>query len=91
MIGLLCIAKSVLKFIDLCMQIAELPLHALLSSDFDAVDEDSPGTLYSILDFDLPETLSPKQVVDVLMTTSTPFGMVDGDVFWPSTDFQAAP
>ena len=78
------------------MQIAELPLYALISIDFNAVDERGPGTLYSILDIDtlqidLPEALSPEQVVDVLMATSTSFGMVDGNVLWPSTDFQAAP
>ena len=33
------------------------------------------------------ETLSPKQMIDVLVATSTPFGMVDGDVVWPSTNF----
>ena len=74
------------------MQITELPLYALISIDFDAVDERRPGTLYSVLDIDmlqtdLPEALSPEQVVDVLMATSTSFGMVDGDVLWPSTDF----
>ena len=49
-IGLLCIVKSVLQFIDLCMQIADLSLHMLISIDFDAVDECGPGALYSILD-----------------------------------------
>ena len=49
-IGLLHILKSVFKFIDLHMQIT-----------------------------DLPKTLSPEQVIDVLVTASTPFGMVDGD------------
>ena len=32
------------------MQIAELPLNALISIDFDAIDEHGPGALYSILD-----------------------------------------
>ena len=49
-IGLLRIVKSILKFIDLHMQIADLPLHSLISIDFNAVDECGPGTLYSILD-----------------------------------------
>ena len=31
--------KSVLHLIDLCMQIADLSLHPLISIDFDAVDE----------------------------------------------------
>ena len=52
-IGLLCITKIVLKFIDLCMQIADLPLYVLISIDFDAVDECRPGTLYSILDVEM--------------------------------------
>ena len=74
------------------MQIAELPLNALISIDFDAVDECGPGTLYSILDIntlqlDLPKALGPEQMVDVLVATSTSFCMVDGDVLWPSTDF----
>ena len=79
------------------MQIAELPLNALISIDFDAVDEHRPGTLYSIFDVntlqvDLPKALGPEQVVDVLMATSAFFCVVDGDVLWPSTDiFQAAP
>ena len=78
------------------MQIAELPLYVLISINFNAVDECRPGALYSIFDVDLlqvdlPEALSPKQVVDVLVATSTSFGMVDGDVLWPSTNFQAAP
>ena len=47
-IGLLCVMKSIFKFIDLHMQIADLPLHVLISIDFDAVDERRPGTLYSI-------------------------------------------
>ena len=42
--------KSVLKFINLCMQIADLPLYVLISINFDAVDECRPGTLYSIFD-----------------------------------------
>ena len=49
-IGLLCIMKRVLKFIDLHMQITDLPLYTLISIDFDAVDEHGPGTLYSVLD-----------------------------------------
>ena len=74
------------------MQIAKLPLYALISINFDAVDECWPGALYSILDInmlqiDLPEALSPEQVVDVLMATSTSFCVVDGDILWPSTDF----
>ena len=48
-IGLLCVTKSLLEFIDLRMQIADLPLYALISIDFDAVDEHGPGALYSIL------------------------------------------
>ena len=48
-IGLLCVAKSIFKFIDLRMQIAEFPLHMLISIDFDAVDERGPGALYSVL------------------------------------------
>ena len=65
-IGLLCIAKSILKFLDLHMQIADLPLYALISINFDAVDEHGPGALYSILDvdmlqIDLPEALSPER------------------------------
>ena len=88
--GFLHVAKSILKFIDLHMQITELPLHALISIDFNAVDEHGPGALYSILDvntlyIDFPKTLSPKQVVDILVTTSTSLGMVDGDVVLPST------
>ena len=74
------------------MQIAELPLNALISIDFDAVDECGPGALYSILNVnmlqvDLPEALGPKQMVDVLVATSTSFCVVDGNVLWPSTDF----
>ena len=74
------------------MQIAELPLYALISINFDAVDECRPGALYSILDIDtlqidLPKALSPEQVVDVLVATNTSFGVVDGDILWPSTDF----
>ena len=47
------------------MQIAELPLYALINIDLDAVDECGPGALYSILDvdmlqIDLPEALSPE-------------------------------
>ena len=67
------------------MQIAELPLNALISIDLDAVDERGPGTLYSVfnvntLQVDLPKTLCPKQVVDVLVATSTSFCVVDGDI-----------
>ena len=40
--------KSILEFIDLRMQIADLPLHALISIDFDAVDEHGPDALYCI-------------------------------------------
>ena len=74
------------------MQITELPLYVLISIDCNAVDERRPGALYSVLDIDmlqvdLPKALSPEQVVDILMATSTSFGMVDGDVLWPSTDF----
>ena len=74
------------------MQIAELALNALISIDFDAVDECGPGALYSVfnvdtLPVDLAEALGPKQVVDVLVATSTSFCVVDGDVLWPSTDF----
>ena len=77
------------------MQIAELPLYALISIDFDAVDEHGPGTLYSVLDvdtlqIDLPKALSPEQVVDVLVTTSTPFSMVDKDIICHLLIFQAA-
>ena len=50
MIGLLCDAKSVLEFIDLYVQITDLPLYALTSINFDAVDEHGPGALYSIFD-----------------------------------------
>ena len=49
-IGLLHITKSIFKFVDLRMQIADLPLYTLISIDFDAVDECRPDTLYSILD-----------------------------------------
>ena len=71
------------------MQIAELPLNALISINFDAVDECGPGALYSVfnidmLQVDLPKALGPKQVVDVLMATSTSFGVVDGNILWPS-------
>ena len=50
------------------MQIAELPLNALISIDFNAVDECGPGTLYSVFDVnmlqvDLPEALGPEQMV----------------------------
>ena len=74
------------------MQIAELPLNALISINFDAVDERGPGALYSVLNVntlqvDLPEALGPKQMVDVLVATSASFCVVDGDVLWPSTGF----
>ena len=74
------------------MQIAELPLNALISIDFNAVNEHEPGALYSILNVntlqvDLPKALGPEQMVDVLMATSASFCMVDGDILWPSTDF----
>ena len=77
---------------SLLVQITELPLDALISIDFNAVDERGPGALYSIFDVntlqvDLPEALGPKQVVDVLMATSASFCVVDGDILWPSTDF----
>ena len=52
-IGLLCVVKSIFKFINLHMQIAELRLYALISINFDAVDEGRPGALYSILDIDM--------------------------------------
>ena len=76
------------------MQIAELPLNALISINFDAVDEHGPSALYSIFDInmlqvDLPKALGPKQMVDVLVATSASFCMVDGDVLWPSTDFSS--
>ena len=91
-IGLLCIMKGVLELINLHMQIADLPLYAFISIDFDAVDECGPGALYCVLDIrmpqvDLPEALSPEQMVDVLMTTHTSFSMVDGDTIQPSTNF----
>ena len=41
--------KSILKVVDLRMQIADLPLYMLISIDFDAVDECGPGALYSVL------------------------------------------
>ena len=61
------------------MQITELPLYALISINFDAVDECGTGALYSILNIDallvdLPKVLRPEQVIDVLMATSTCFG-----------------
>ena len=54
------------------MQIAELPLNALISINLNAVDERGPGALYSVFDIDtlqvdLPEALGPEQVVDVLV------------------------
>ena len=49
-VGLLHVMKSVLEFVNLHMQIANLPLHTFISIDFDAVDEHGPGTLYCILD-----------------------------------------
>ena len=53
------------SFTRLCSFVAKLPLYALISIDFDAVDECGPGALYSILDVDmlqndLPEALSPE-------------------------------
>ena len=74
------------------MQIAELPLNALISINFNAVDECRPGALYSVLNVntlqvDLPKALSPEQMVDVLVATSASFCVVDGDILWPSTDF----
>ena len=45
--------KLVLKFINLCMQIADLPLYVLISIDFNAVDECGPGALYSIFDIEM--------------------------------------
>ena len=91
-IGLLCVTKSVLELIDLHMQIADLPLYTLIIVNFNAVDECGPGTLYCVLNIrmqqvDLPRALSPEQVVDVLMTTSTSFSMVDGNIIWPSSNF----
>ena len=53
MIGLLCITKSILEFIDLCMQVADLPLYVSISIDFDAVDEHEPGALYSIFNVNM--------------------------------------
>ena len=83
--GLLCITKSVLELINLHMQIADLPLYVFIRINFDGVYECGPGTLYCILNVrmqqvDFPEALSPKQMVDVLVTTSTPISMVDGDI-----------
>ena len=74
------------------MQIAELPLNALISIDFDVIDECGPGALYSVLDVnivqvDLPKALGPKQMVDVLVATSASFCVVDGNILWPSADF----
>ena len=74
------------------MRIAESPLNALISIDFDAVDERGPGALYSILNVnmlqvDLPKALGPEQMVDVLVATSASFCVVDGNVLWPSIDF----
>ena len=90
--GLLCITKSILEFINLRMQITNLPLYAFISINFDAIDKCRLGALYCILHIrmqwvDLPEALSPEHLVDVLMTTSTSFSMVDGDVIWPSANF----
>ena len=53
MIGLLCITKSVLEFITVHMQITDFPLYALVSIDFNAVDECGPGALYSIFDIEM--------------------------------------
>ena len=76
------------------MQITELPLNALISINFDAVDERRPGALYSVLDIDtlqvdFPKALGPEQMVDVLVATSASFCVVDGDILWPSTDFSS--
>ena len=49
-IGLLHIMKSILEFINLHMQIADMSLHTLISIDLDAIDECGPGALYSIFD-----------------------------------------
>ena len=64
------------------MQVTELPLNALISINFDAVDKCGPGALYSVFDVnmlqvDLPEALGPEQMVDVLMATSASFCVVD--------------
>ena len=45
--------KSILQFIDLCMQIADLSLHMLISINFDAVDECGLGTLYSVFNVEM--------------------------------------
>ena len=42
---LLCINKSILHFIDLCMQIADLSLYLLISINFNAVDESGSSAL----------------------------------------------
>ena len=42
--------KSILEFIDLHMQITDLPLYVLISINFDDVDECGPGALYSVID-----------------------------------------
>ena len=78
-------------FTSTCEQLFR-SLNALISIDFDGVDECRPGALYSVFDVntlqvDLPEALGPKQVVDVLVATSTSFCMVDGNILWPSTNF----
>ena len=91
-VGLLHIMKSVLELIDLHMQIADLSLYAFISINFNAIDECGPGALYCVLNIgtqeaELPEALSPEQMVDVLVTTSTSFRVVDGDIIWPSTNF----
>ena len=52
-IALLCITKSILQFIDLCMQIADLSLDTLISINFDAVDECRPGALYSVFNVEM--------------------------------------
>ena len=78
------------------MQITELPLYALISINFNAVDERGPGALYSVFDVDtlqvdFPEALSPEQVVDVLVATSTSFCVVDAIFSGHPLIFQAAP
>ena len=50
MIGLLHVMKRILEFIDLHMQIADLPLHAFIGIDFNAIDECRTGALHCVLD-----------------------------------------
>ena len=52
MIGLLHITKSILEFIDLCMQLADFPLYVLITINFNGVDEHGPGALYSIFNIE---------------------------------------